>query len=150
MNARNDTVVFKFSFLEHSWIDEWDEPDAELLKRAKAARWIPAEDTNAVAGPPQTVDAFADEISAVIAEDMEMPEAATALVASMRAWLVADRLSFVRGDITGFEGNHNDTEILIEARPRGRANLPEARKSRRRAGKKAESPSAPKKRKGPR
>jgi hypothetical protein len=95
---------------------------------------------------PQSVDAFADDISAVIAEDMEMPEAATALVAGMRAWLAADRLSFVRGDITGFEGNHNDTEILIEARPRGRVSLPTARKSRRRAGRKAASPSVPQKR----
>jgi hypothetical protein len=53
MNARNDTVVFKFSFLEHSWIDDSDEPDTEFLKRAKAACWLPVDDADAVSGPPK-------------------------------------------------------------------------------------------------
>lgn len=112
-------IRYKFSFEEHDWLDTVDDPEAELLRRASTATWHPIAGDTDTWGEPEakSFEDFAAEIADVMAEEMGQSQVGQALIARLMAWLAEQRLVFVGGDIVGFEGHHNDTEVVVGVCP---------------------------------
>lgn len=112
--------LFRFSYDEHQWLDDDDDPQDVMLKAAREQPWEPKEElTQAEAELHRdedilTLDDLEERVCATLVNEWDLPREAVQIPLRRLAELMQrEGYRFVGGSFLEFEGNHNDTEIEV-------------------------------------
>lgn len=111
--------VYRFSFEEHEWIADCEDPDQaseQMLERARTGGWTVAEpdEHRWLDSELSTLPALREALTAALSDELEQPpEIAAALFENLEHFVRA-RGTFLCGGFLTVESHHNDTLVFVQ------------------------------------